>query len=163
MAGMDQIRPQFGFHQHTEARRQPFNKMRSIGCRVVRQVADRRPAGKQLQGRFAAGGRHLGHDQWQGIEAPAERLDQRRRGAGFPHRNGMQPDAALRQGRRILFETFVPVFEIGRLPACPPSQIDPRQRQQRPGQQPIGAQRRTHARHSASTASTASTAPTSGH
>ena len=124
LAAVHQIRPDFGFHQNAKQRAVFFKKLLNISRLVVGQITALH-IGKQRARRFAAGWRHLRHQNRRFRKKAAQFAHQRQRRTGFPHRYCMYPNRFLYRTGERLAETLVPMRQIRRIFFRPFTQIAP--------------------------------------
>ena len=99
MTGMDQVRPELGLEQQTQAGAKVRQEARDRQRQVVGQVAARYRVAEHLLAGGTACRRHVRQEQAMVGPTLPQRLYQRLGGSGLADRHSMQPDHRRRGGR----------------------------------------------------------------
>src|SRR3954471_1391464 len=120
-AGVDQIRPYLGFHDHAQTRPEIAEEALHRRGQVVRNEARFDGVAIDLPQGLAAGGRRAGHQDAVVRKRSLQRPYQGRRGARLAHGDRVYPHQPLWFRQRIAAETLGDIASVSRLaPAAPP-------------------------------------------
>ena len=136
-AGVDQIEPDFRFHQDADLRFEAAQKSLHRKRIIIRQVHAQHAVAIQLLAGSAPGGRGMGEQNLMIGIGCAQPGNKALCGAGLAYRNGVQPDDRLIASHGIKAEALADVMQVFRLPARAPQQAQKNVRQQQPQREAI--------------------------